>query len=80
MKIHLTKIGICLLLSGLLIAASCKEDDSTSCLNCSSQATPDFELCRQSNGNASVNGEDTGTPYDQYLEDLQEAGASCGGN
>lgn len=58
---------------------SCKEDDSRTCINCSSAQTPSFELCRESNGNASVNGEDTGTEYEVYLDGLVDAGSSCGG-
>ena len=57
----------------------CKEDDSRTCINCSSAQTPSFELCRESNGNASVNGEDTGTLYEVYLDGLVDAGTSCGG-
>lgn len=57
---------------------SCGEDDSVSCVQCSSDTTVPFEVCRESNGNASVNGEDTGTDYDVYLNDLEDAGASCG--
>jgi len=63
---------------GLFIFA-CKEDDSRSCISCSSDQTPTFELCRESNGNASVNGEDTGTQYEVYLAGLEEVGTTCGG-
>ena len=68
-------------LLALFICATyaCKEDDSRSCINCSSAQTPTFELCRESNGNASVNGEDTGTVYEVYLDGLIDAGTSCGG-
>ncbi|MEL6811169.1 MAG: hypothetical protein AAFP76_07535 [Bacteroidota bacterium] len=59
--------------------SSCKDDDSRSCITCSSDQTPAFELCRESNGNASVNGEDTGTDYDIYFEGLQASGTNCGG-
>ena len=58
---------------------SCKSDDSVTCVTCSAPQTLDFVLCKESDGNASVNGENTGTPYDLYLQDLQEDGASCGG-
>ena len=60
------------------LSISCKEDDSVSCIQCTSDTTVPFEVCRESNGNASVNGEDTGADYDSYLADLEEAGASCG--
>ncbi len=56
----------------------CKEDDSVSCVQCASDTTVPFEVCRESNGNASVNGEDTGADYDVYINDLEQAGASCG--
>ena len=59
---------------------SCKEDDTVTCTTCSAPETLDFNVCRESNGNASVNGEDRGTDYEIYLEGLQAAGASCGGN
>jgi len=57
---------------------SCKKDDSRTCTQCSSPQTPSFELCEESNGNASINGEDTGTSYDVYLENLQQDGVTCG--
>ena len=62
----------------LITIISCKEDDSVSCTTCNSSQTIAFEVCQESNGNASVNGEDTGTSYDTYIADLQEAGATCG--
>ncbi|PHS67343.1 MAG: hypothetical protein COB12_04150 [Flavobacterium sp.] len=58
---------------------SCKKEDSVTCTSCNSPQTQSFEVCRESNGNASVNGEDTGTSYDVYIAGLEEAGASCGG-
>ena len=58
---------------------SCKSDDSVSCTTCSSPQTASFEVCEESNGNASVNGENTGTPYDVYISGLESAGATCGG-
>jgi len=58
---------------------SCNEDDSVTCTTCNSPQTTSFEVCRDSNGNASVNGEDTGTNYDVYIAGLEEAGATCGG-
>jgi hypothetical protein len=57
---------------------SCKKDDTKTCTNCSSDQTLTFELCRESNGNASVNGQDTGTDYDLYLADLEATGTNCG--
>ena len=62
----------------LITIISCKEDDSVSCITCNSSQTIAFEVCQDSNGNASVNGESTGTSYDTYIADLEEAGASCG--
>lgn len=69
---------IFLSLSLLFVLFSCKEDDSVSCVTCNSPQTSSFQVCRESNGNASVNGEDTNTNYDVYIADLQESGASCG--
>ena len=60
------------------ILFSCKKDDERTCTTCNSPETFEFELCRESNGNASVNGEDTGTDYDVYISDLIDAGANCG--
>ena len=62
------------------LLVSCKKDDSRSCTICNSPETFEFEVCRESNGNASVNGDDTGTNYDVYVLGLEEAGATCGGN
>ncbi|MFT4849347.1 MAG: hypothetical protein ACI83B_001886 [Sediminicola sp.] len=65
----------------LLVAAtilSCKKDNAPSCVTCSSSQTPDFEVCEESDGNASVNGEDTGTSYAIYISGLEAAGTSCG--
>jgi hypothetical protein len=57
---------------------SCKKDDGRSCTTCSSPNTTDFQVCEESNGNASVNGQNTGTPYNDYVQGLEDAGASCG--
>lgn len=65
-----------ILFAALLL--SCKDDDAPSCVECTADTTVPFEVCRESNGNASVNGEDTGTNYDVYVSGLEEAGASCG--
>lgn len=66
-----------LLLTVLII--SCKEDDTRSCTTCSSPQTADFEVCEESDGNASVNGENTGTSFQVYITGLEAAGATCGG-
>jgi hypothetical protein len=63
----------------VMLMGSCKEDDASTCQTCRSETTPDFELCRESGGNASVNGQDTGTEYEVYLQALQDAGTTCGG-
>ncbi len=68
-----------LIIACLLFVFSCKEDDSVTCTSCNSPQTSSFEVCRESNGNASVNGEDTGTNYEVYITGLEEAGATCGG-
>ena len=57
---------------------SCKKDDVVTCSTCTSPDTLTFELCQESDGNASVNGENTGTPYNDYISDLQETGVQCG--
>ena len=57
---------------------SCKKEDSVTCITCNSPQTTSFEVCRESSGNAFVNGENTGTNYDVYITGLEEAGATCG--
>jgi hypothetical protein len=66
-------------LISVLILFACKSDDTGGCVTCTAPQTLDFILCEESDGNASVNGENTGTPYDLYLQDLQADGANCGG-
>ena len=72
-----TILALCLVCTTCLF--SCKKDDDKTCSTCRSELTPSFELCRESNGNASVNGQDTGTDYDLYLDDLRAEGTTCGG-
>ncbi len=62
-----------------MMILSCSKDDKVTCTTCRSEQTSNFELCKESNGNASVNGEDTGIKYEVYLADLQETGVTCGG-
>ena len=57
---------------------SCKNDDGGGCTTCSSPETASFLVCEENDGNASVNGQNTGTPYETYISDLESAGASCG--
>jgi len=71
--------SLCLIISCSVFLISCKEDEGRSCTTCSSSVTAAFELCKESNGNASVNGEDTDTEYDAYLSGLQEEGVQCEG-
>jgi hypothetical protein len=61
----------------LFFLESCKKDDEVTCISCSSEITMTFTLCREANGNASVNGEDTGTPYDVYYQGLVEEEVTC---
>jgi hypothetical protein len=63
----------------ILTTGSCKKDDSRSCTTCDSPQTTTFVVCEEGDGNASVNGENTGTPYDQYVTALEAAGANCSG-
>lgn len=58
--------------------SSCKKDDDVSCLTCRSEITLPFELCKENDGTASVNGENTGVPYDLYLSELEKDGVECG--
>ena len=62
----------------LTLLFSCKEDDTRSCTTCNSPQTQEFEVCEDGDGNATVNGEDTGVRYDIYISDLIAAGANCG--
>lgn len=80
MEMVYSKMTTALLLFGISMLAltACKDDDTPSCTQCNSENTIPFEVCREGNGNASVNGEDTGTNYDVYISGLEDAGASCG--
>ncbi len=75
------KITLSLIIITSLIIVSCKNEDDalSSCRTCNSSQTTPFEVCENSGGNATVNGEDTGTQFDVYIADLEAAGASCGG-
>ena len=66
---------ITLLVTTLLM--SCGSDDSRTCITCTSDQTIPFVICEESNGNASINDEDTGTAYATYIDGLIAAGASC---
>ena len=72
------KISILIAIFSSLSIFSCKKDDGISCTTCTSPETSDFQVCKQNDGNASVNGQNTGTPYDAYISGLEQAGASCG--
>lgn len=61
-----------------LLFFSCKKEEGVSCITCTSPQTENFELCRESDGTASVNGENTGTPYDVYYSGLQDINVRCG--
>ena len=63
-----------------LLVLSCKDDDSARCQTCSQPQTLDFTLCEEGDGNASVNGENTGVPYGVYLDGLLQEGVTCGGS
>ncbi len=71
------KTAIIIAIACSLSIISCKKDDGVSCTTCSSPETASFQVCEESDGNASVNGQNTGTPYDIYLSGLVQAGASC---
>jgi len=72
-----TTLQILMVMTLFFIFYSCKKEDDVQCFTCTSAETLDFEICRESNGNASINGVDTQTPYDVYLADLQEEGVIC---
>ena len=72
------KFFFILSLVSVLSVSSCKKDDAVTCITCSSPETSDFQVCEEKDGNASVNGQNTGTPYGIYIQDLEKAGASCG--
>ncbi len=70
---------VIVLFIALLSFASCKKDDGPSCVTCESPQTPSFTLCEESDGTASVNGQNTGTSYGIYLSDLEVVGTNCSG-
>ncbi|SRX52575.1 hypothetical protein [Aequorivita sp. CIP111184] len=74
----MNKISILIAIACILLIISCKKDDGVSCTTCSSPETVSFQVCEESDGNASVNGQNTGTSYKTYLSDLQESGVVCG--
>ncbi|MBV1923030.1 MAG: hypothetical protein KUG68_03270 [Flavobacteriaceae bacterium] len=74
------KILASLFLISLTLIMSCSDDKSKTCSTCNAPQTTSFELCQESNGNASVNGEDTGVSYAVYLADLETDGTVCGSN
>lgn len=72
------KASLIIAITCSLLIFSCKKDDGVSCTTCSSSNTTDFQVCEESDGNASINGQNTGTSYDIYVQGLEDAGASCG--
>jgi hypothetical protein len=62
----------------VLLTTACQDDEGRGCTTCSQSQTVDFELCENGNGEAVVNGENTGTNYDVYLENLRAEGVECG--
>ncbi len=68
-----------LALFSIILFLSCEDDPEISCVTCNSPETTAFEVCRDQNGNAVVNGENTDTNYDVYVAGLEESGATCGG-
>ncbi len=74
----MNRISIIIAIACCLSIFSCKKDEGISCTTCSSSETADFQVCKERNGNASVGGQDTGTPYDVYISGVEATGASCG--
>jgi len=74
---HLKKIILVIAL--ILTVYSCKKDEGGGCVTCSSDQTTAFEVCETSDGNATVNGENTNTSFQVYIDGLVAAGANCGG-
>ena len=58
---------------------ACKNDDGGTCVSCSSSQTPTFVVCEESDGTASVNGQNTGISYTEYISNLVAVGTDCGG-
>ncbi len=77
-KFTMKKISFIIATACFLSILSCKKDEGISCTTCSSPETSDFQVCKENDGNASVNGQNTGTAYDTYISGLEQAGASCG--
>lgn len=71
------KVSNAILASAFIFFTSCKDDDGSSCQTCNSEVTTPFELCKERNGNAFVNGQDTGVEYAIYLDGLLSEGVSC---
>ncbi|WP_339703059.1 hypothetical protein [uncultured Marixanthomonas sp.] len=63
----------------IVFILSCEDDTEISCVTCNSPETTAFEVCRDQNGNATVNGENTDTNYNVYVAGLEDSGVTCGG-
>ncbi len=61
----------------IVFLEACGSDDSVTCTTCTNDLTLDFNLCKEGNGRASVDGQDTGVDYNVYLANLQEEGTDC---
>ena len=72
MKTHLLIIAV------FLFLFSCKKEDSITCTTCNSPQTTSFEVCKDGNGNATVNGENTDANYELYIDNLIAVGSTCG--
>lgn len=74
------KVLFSALILGLVFTTSCNKDDDgggdDGCQTCDGYTIegidfPEQRVCEDDNGNAVVDGQDTGTDYDQYIEALE---------
>ena len=72
------KLRVLFIIPFIPIFYSCNKDEPRTCTTCTSEATAPFEVCREPDGTASVNGENTETDFNAYVDALQETGANCG--
>jgi len=64
-----------LVLASIFALLSCEKDDQK-CTTCTTSNQEEIAICELENGNAEVNGQDTGQEYDTYIDIIEDTG-SC---
>lgn len=62
----------------IFVLTACSKDKAElECFTCTGETNMPFELCEDTDGKATVNGESTQTDFQVYLQNLQDDGVSC---